>query len=64
MEKIKVDSTWNLPPTPAQIISITRLCMILHIKELLESSCSNRREARDLIWQLRGKLIGNCKRNK
>jgi len=56
MEKISADSSWNLPPTSRQVLSITRLCMALHIQTELENTPSNRREARDIIYQLRAKL--------
>jgi len=58
MEKIAPSSSWNEQPTPAQVRAITRLCMALHIREPLEETPSNRREARDMIYQLRAKLRG------
>lgn len=51
---IPKSSSWNLPPTSTQIRAITKLCMRLHIAELLEEKPSNRYEARRLIYELRG----------
>ena len=62
MEKIASNSSWNLPPTSAQTYAITKLCMHLRIKTELECSPSNRREARNLIYQLKAKLRGGSKR--
>ena len=56
METIKPSSTWNEPPTDAQIRAITRFCMILNIKTPLEETPYNRTEARNLIYQLLTKL--------
>jgi hypothetical protein len=57
MEIIKQDSSLNLPPTPAQIICITKLCRIHQIKEPLEETCKNRAEARNLIYRLSHNMI-------
>jgi len=55
--KIDPGSSWNLPPTAAQIAAITRMSCILGIKESLEDTPSNRLEARrlqsDLVNALR-----------
>jgi len=53
MEKIPPESSLNLPPTARQVVQISKLCMHLGIKEPLEDSCSDRREARNLIYRLR-----------
>lgn len=58
MEKIQPTSSLNDDPTPAQVRAITRLCMALDIREPLEETPSNRREARNMIYQLRAKLKG------
>lgn len=57
------DSTLNLPPTSAQVLAITRLCMYLRIETELECSPSNRREARNIIYELRAKLHGKNRRH-
>jgi len=54
MEKIPPSSSMNLPPTPRQIRAIAKLCQQHGITEPLEERVSNRREARDLIYGLRG----------
>jgi len=53
---IPEDSTLDLKPTPTQVNRITQYCKILGIKSPLESSTSNRREANDLIYHLRGQV--------
>ena len=53
MEKILPNSSLNNSPTSKQIRAITKLCLIHNIKEPLEEKVSNRREARDLIYELR-----------
>lgn len=58
MEKVKVTSSLNDDPTPAQVRAITRLCTVLGIREPLEETPSNRREARNMIYQLRAKIKG------
>lgn len=48
---------WHeLPPTAGQIRDITRKCMILGIHEPLEERVSNRMEARDTQYYLKGEL--------
>ncbi len=64
MEKIPPESSWNLPPTGAQVRQITLLCRHLGIKEYLENSSSNRLEARDLIYQLRAQRKANRRKKK
>ena len=55
--------SWReLPPTPGQILAITRMCMALGIRLPLEELPSNRMEARDLMYDLRGKLKAKGKR--
>lgn len=50
------------PPTGAQVTAITRMCMALGIKAPLEERVRTRREARDTIYELRGKLRGKHKK--
>lgn len=54
--KYPPSSTINLPPTGVQCQRITRQCIALGIREPLEERVSNRREAQDRIWELRGEL--------
>lgn len=49
-------STLDEPPTPGQVRAITRMCIALKIKELLEERVSNKREARNLMYELRGQV--------
>jgi hypothetical protein len=53
MEKIPPESSLNLPPTGRQARAITKLCLYKGISEPLEERPSNRREARNLIYELR-----------
>lgn len=57
---------WHeLPPTAGQIRDITRKCMILGIREPLEERVSNRMEARDMQYYLKGELNrANAERKK
>ena len=49
--------TWrDLPPTPAQILAITRLCIALREPLPLEETPRNRMEARNLQYSLRMRL--------
>ena len=49
--------TWReLPPTPGQILAITRMCIALRTRQPLEELPRNRMEARNLMYDLRGKL--------
>jgi len=49
--------TWReLPPTPRQILTITRMCIALRILPPLEEFVRNRMEARDLMYRLREQL--------
>ena len=57
-ETFQPNSTWLDPPTPAQIRAITRMCIYLRIREPLEERVSTRKEARDLIYELRARLNG------
>lgn len=58
MTKKSHSPTLQSPPTDRQIRAITKLCMALRIKEPLEEQVSTRREARNLIYELRGKRDG------
>jgi len=58
-EKIPKSSSLNWKPTPRQIRAITHLAVRLRITEPLEETPRNRREARDLIYQLRMRLKEN-----
>jgi len=53
--KNQQSTSWELPPTARQTAAITRLAMQLGIKEYIEDTPSNRREARQLIYDLRNK---------
>jgi len=53
---IPEDSSLNLPKTPRQVRRITDYCRWLGIRETLENTPSNRREANDLIYYLRAQL--------
>ncbi len=53
--KIFPNSSWNLPPTDRQTSRITKLCIRLGIAEYLEDKPSNRLEANQIIYELRGK---------
>jgi len=46
----------ELPPTPGQIIDITRKCIALGIRLPLEELPRNRMEARNRQYELGGKL--------
>ena len=48
-EIIPKHSSWNLPPTPKQIIAITRLAQRLGYHEPVENKPTNRLEARNMI---------------
>lgn len=51
--------SWReLPPTPGQILAITRMCMALRIRPPLEELPRNRMEARNLMYDLRARLRG------
>ena len=52
----------DLPPTPGQTLAIAKLCMALRIRPELEWLPKNRREARNLMYELQGKLKGGRKR--
>lgn len=57
LEILRKKNAWQeLPPTGKQILSVTKMCMALGIKDPLEERVSNRREARDLMYELRGEL--------
>ncbi len=53
MEKIPPESSWNLPPKASQIHRISILSIHCGIKEDSQGKPSNRREARNLIYDLR-----------
>ncbi len=54
--KYNPDSSINLRPTGAHCRRIALQCVILGIREPLEERVSNRREARDLMYELRGRI--------
>lgn len=60
--KVDPDSSWNLPPTAAQLASITKMSRSLGIKEPLEDVPSNRLEARRLQYDLVNALRRRHKR--
>lgn len=49
MEKIPPSSSWNLPPTPKQVVAISRLAQQLGYYEPVENTPTNRLEARNMI---------------
>lgn len=55
-EIIQPSSTLNLPATGRQCRRIALQCVALGIWEPIEELVSNRREARDRIWELRNRL--------
>lgn len=59
--KYALGSSIELPPTGRQCRRITLQCAALGIKEPLEERVSNRREARNLIYELRSKMKGGKK---
>ncbi len=61
---IQPDSTLLLKATSTQCRRIALQCMRLGIKYPHEERVSNRREARDLIWELRGKIKAKKKARK
>lgn len=52
-EKIPPESSWNLPPTGRQMHQISILEIHCGIREDLKNTPSNRREARNRIYDLR-----------
>ena len=48
-ELIQPTSSWNLQPTPKQVIAITRLASQLGYQEPVENKPKTRLEARNLI---------------
>ena len=56
MEKISPSSSLNWKPTPKQIRAIAKLATALGISDPIESDPKNRREARNLIYELRNQL--------
>lgn len=60
--KVEPGSSWNLPPTSAQVRAITRMSQRLGIKEPLEDTPSNRLEARRLQYDLVNALRRRHKR--
>ena len=61
---VRPNGSLELPPTPLQIRTITRFCRALGIRDYLEESLRNRREARDLLFALRGELRMKGKRRR
>jgi len=61
MERIDPISSWNDPPTDAQIATIMKFGRILRIDFTEANLPSNRLEARNLIYQLRADLKGKHK---
>ncbi len=55
-ERILPSSSLNYRPTAKQIRAITRMAAALRITDPIENSPANRREARDLIFELRKRL--------
>jgi len=62
MEKIPPESSWNLPPTARQRHQISTLAIHLGIRDPIEDTPSNRREARNLIYDLRAQRKTKRKR--
>ena len=56
MTKIPPHSTWNLPPTPAQIRAITKLAIALNYHEPIEEKVRTRLEARNIIVGFKNEL--------
>ena len=56
MSKGKAWSSLELPPTAGHGRAISKLCIALRIKEELEWLPSTRREARNMMYDLRRKL--------
>ncbi len=57
-ERISKSSSLNWTPTNKQIRAITRLAIRLGITDIIESTPRNRREARNLIYELRARVRG------
>ena len=55
-EKILPSSSLNWRPTNKQIRAITKLAMRLGITDIIEETPRNRREARNLIYELRNRV--------
>ena len=55
-EKILPSSSLNWTLTNKQIRAITRLAIRLGITDIIESTPRNRREARNLIYELRNRV--------
>ena len=55
-EKILKSSSLNWTPTNKQIRAITKLAIRLGITDIIEDTPSNRREARNLIYELRNRV--------
>ena len=55
-EKIMPGSSLNWTPTNKQIRAITRLAIRLGITDIIESTPRNRREARNMIYELRNRV--------
>ena len=56
MSKGNAWASWELPPTGRQGRAIAKLCIALRVKEELEWLPCTRREARNLMYDLRRKL--------
>ena len=52
MELVPQTSSLNLPPTARQCRRIALFCLAMGIREPLEEKVANRREARNLIYDL------------
>lgn len=55
-EKILPSSSYNYKPTPRQVRAITKMSQSLGISEPIESTPTNRLEARNLIFKLREQI--------
>ena len=60
--KIPPDSSWNLPPTPKQLLAISRLANALQYYEPIEEKVRNRLEARNIIVGFKNELARRNKR--
>ena len=49
-------TSWDLPPTPMQFVDIFRLSIALRLHTEVEIIPMTRKEARDVIYQLRDEL--------
>ncbi len=64
-ERIEQDSSWNDPPTTAQVMRIMWYGRVLNLDITETDMPSNRLEARNMLYQLRADLaIKNKQRRK